>query len=439
MVGANRPTRDLKDKSKRHLLGLPYRIQRVQRRVRPEQITSYAMRVHSNPDQMDIASELKFDRSAEPGDFELQFIPSHVRTYVRRLSIHNPKDLFKESLTRRTKYTLPVQAFIIATQIAQKRADILSDLLGSVKRERAEVILDSLGRSTIREGVRDSDIRNILLKLPNFDILGELALSANSLYRSGEDVLRLLIPHTDRLLQHYDYVDTGVQQLFNTNYINVLPTRVLPIDRQGVYNFGLPGSKTRFLASVPYNKDGLLQKIKELSGPVRLHAIGHLPKRLNNKIRYLSSGVRVDQEHISWEKIFSVLGGFALLDKDYNILNIPLIHDGESSNTVADGMTRNRIFNSRVLKSPRYISKDIASKSSGGYGNYEIDIYGDGRQFLSYKGRRNPVTSSEVSKGLFPHPLIRLWACEYRTEPLDPELRAELCGQALGSLPLIHY
>jgi len=443
MAGANRygGNRDLRDRSKGHLLSLPYATKRVKRRVKPDQVSSYNMRVHQHRTSPSLSSlAMKMDRSLDPGEYEFGLLDPHYRGIIKSLSNKTPDALVRKVLERRPSELMDdILTATLAWQLNQGKTDDLEALFYALPIGRRERVVNNMSRGTIRHIVRDPVLRS-LHNIPRIDTyLGELALNANSIYRQGTDVFRELLPYVDNILGNIDYADTGRQQLFNTGEINVIPSATYPTNAYGVreVKLPLPNSKLSWVFSHP-DKNNIENRFKDtFDDPKELlvNPVGYLPKYRFGALSATDKGLSNKTTTIPWNNVEKILAGFIIRKKDSEEqLFIPPVY-GQNELTPDESAIRQRIF-SLTSRKPTSLVKQMKERGVGGYGDQEIDIYNE-KQYFWDAGRRTEAQETDVNRALFPHPLIRYTAIGYRDCETSGDVEKELCGQVLATLPLV--
>ncbi len=444
MVGSNRVggARNIIDSGKKNILNLPYETRRVKRRVKPDQVSSYSLRVHKKPEERNLRYEDLQDRDLDPGQAELGLVPPNYHPFIKESAAKRPQ-IFAKSVQSRLndpKMHALTSAFL-GQIVLNERPDIFGEIIKEASPEFIRLGLDGLGRSTWRQLARKSDYRDNL-HTSNDNWLGELALNANSIYRQGTDVLKLVIPHLDQILDPMDYIQFGDQQMFNTKSPNLLPSRVYPTQDYGVNQIMVGGDKYKTTwIHTPPGKSNILKELEEKfsinaenKGKVTAHPMGFLPKYHNKELSLTPQGLQNSSILIPTESIQRVLAGFML----YNVKGEPLFvypRLGEHLLTKEESGLRQKMF-SLTSKRPTNILNQVKERGSSGYGDNEVDIYNQG-QYRWTRGHRATADETALYDTLFPHPLLRHLALSYRDTPTSDTVMESICSLAVASLPMV--
>jgi len=440
MIGSNRSSgvRDVVDRSKKHLMSLPYDTRRVKRRVKSDQVSSYSMRVHRRRYDQPTNEYLLDNRDIDPGQAEYESIESTYRPFVKSAASKFPIVLVNKVLDRppSTLYN-KILASVLANQVYAGEAELLSDTLNIIPAGRRNTIGNMLGRSTWRQLVRSPSMRSIKTLPKNSVYRGELALNANSIYRQGTDVLRELLPNSSKILDNIYIGDMDGQQLFSTNTENMMPSSIYPTNKYGIneLTLQLPNFNLSWVHSPPVKrnyKDMITEHFGEKAKNIKVNPVGFLPKYRFAALSITDEGLRNKTDLIKWDQIGKVLAGFNLHDGDNELFIYPSYGDNEL--LPYESNLRQKIFN-RTSRKPTSLIKQMKSRGIGGYGDKELDIYNE-NQFFWNNGLRRQGTEEDITKGLFPHPLIRKVATEYRDLDIDNSIMDKLCSMTLATLPL---
>lgn len=447
MAGSNRTAglRNMKDRTKRNILNMPVEARRVQRRVKDDQVSSYSLRVHRRAQTRQAEIQLLQDRNIDPGEAELELVNHQYRSFVTDSAINRPDVVIKSVLHRINGRKIKLMAVALLGRFVQlDMIDSFELLLTGISVKDRKDILEVLGRSTWRRIVRQPEFRALHRFFgSNKQFLGELALNANSIYRQGTDVMKLILPHLDNILDDIDYAELGEQQLFNTRSPNLIPSNVYPTDAYGVNELYVGGSasKVTWVHSPPLPTSNLLDQIDEQlgvhlenKGKITAFPMGFLPRYRSQALNLKSDGLSNSTLNIPLESINKVLAGFVLYnDKDDSLFVNPTV--GRHQLTPDESKLRQKMF-SLTSKRPTNIIKQIKEKGDSGYGENEVDIYNNG-QYAWYRGKRNQADDQALITSLFPHPLLRHISIGYRDADTDIEVSDKLCGLTLATLPLI--
>lgn len=440
MIGSNRSggSRQITDKGKRDILSLPYATTRVSRRVKPDQVSSYSLRVHRRPEEVAPDYESLDDRDLEPGEAEIKLVDYHYHNFLIDSVRNRPLILFKSLNSRRNN---PVMQQMLVALISHLVKENNVEVLRTIKDQGLQSLTSNLGRSTWRYIVRDPDLRQ-LFKTDDDNYIGEMALNANTIYRQGTDVLRLLIPHIDKVFNKVEFVNIGDQQLFNTKKPNLMPSRVYPTNSYGFDEIIVGGdlSKNTWVHSPIRTKD-ITKKIREkfelndVEGlQVHVHPLGFLPKYHSKPLVFKDGMLRNNNIAIPYSSINKVLSGFMLtgVTKPVHMVINPIIGDHHLNKSESE--IRSKVFKS-TSKSSTDILSQIKESGSSGYGESELDIY-NRKQYRWDKGYRKLTENSAFTDTLFPHPMIKYLAADYRDIETEESIIGEVCSQMVSSLPI---
>ena len=440
MSGANRSSgvRDVIDRSKRHIIGLPYDTRRVKRRVKDEQVSSYSMRVHRRRNDLVSNNALLNDRDVDPGEAEYEAIEPPYRPFVKNAATKFPLILVNKILSRgeSTLYD-KILASVLANQVANGNTELFKELLDSIHSDRRNKIGNMMGRATWRQLVRNPSMRDIPSLPKNDTYMGELALNANSVYRQGTDVFRELLLKANKFLSTIEIGDMEGQQLFNTKSENLMPSSIYPTNQYGIdeLTLPLPNFDLSWVYSPPVKKnykDIIDARFGEGATDIRVNPVGFLPKYRFASLSVGNEGLRNSTDLIKWHQISKILAGFSLHRGDDELFIYPNYGDNELS--PYESNLRKKIFGLTSRK-PTSLIKQMKSKGIGGYGDKELDIYNKG-QFFWNNGLRRIGVDEDLLNGLFPHPLVRQIATEYRDADVDNTIMDKLCSMTLATLPL---
>jgi hypothetical protein len=397
------------------------------------------MRVHRKP--TDTTAPLsKYARSLDPGEYEKSLLNSYYTNFVEQSSRHYPLKLAQRILVRRPTSLLDnILTNLLAIQINRDKPELFNEILGFMDPDRRKYLLSNIGRSTARHLMRAPQFRSADNLIMTNDLIGELALNSNSIYRQGTDVLRELLPYTEKILGNVEYADTGRQQLFNTNKPNLLPNSLYPTASYGVNELILPlkGQKLSWVHTPSRDMDiraDIQETFDSTPKSIRVNPVGFLPKYRLGALTISDGGLTNDTTVIPWDSVDKVLAGFLLRDKQDNNLFIPPNY-GRNGLSREESDLRQRVFKLSSRK-PTNIVKQIKERGIGGYGDAEIDIY-DESQYYWESGFRRRADTEDIVSALFPHPLVRYTAVQYRNGQTDEKCMDNLCGLTMATLPLV--
>jgi len=442
-AGAKRTgqTRSLIDSTKKHLLGLPLDRRRVQRRVKPDQVSSYSMRVHTKPAEKEaIDLDLFNSRDIDPGEAERSRVPGNYIKAIDSLLYKAPEKLIKGIYDRRRHEVMrDVAGLVLGTLVKDGRIDLVSHILESAGRDFVD--WSSLGRSTWRQIARDPDLRALMtnIRQSDPDYVGEVALNSNTIYRQGTDVLGLVTPYLDDVMAKIDYVTLdGGQQMFNTGRLNVIPSAIYPTDSYGYdkVSVGLKDSKNSWVFT-PANSAPVHELVEALNPKdgLRIHPIGFLPKTPRVLLHRGESQFQFGGLIIPFDIARKVMSGFRIFSRDGE--NSVYVYPDVGAHTLSPGESHIRsTLVQMTASSPMDLHRSAKNKGRGGYGHHEIDIYNMGQYFWK-DGHRSRSTQEQIVKAVFPHPLLSYMAANYRDDYTEDIVMEEICNLAISSLPII--
>lgn len=444
MIGSNRSggTRNLRDRSKASILNKPVDTVRVKRRVKDDQVSSYSLRVHrgSSPTQQPEHTAVLYNRDADPGEGELLLLQPEYRNFVRRMTDAHVGHTIDGLHRRQNERFVPdLLAAMIGHAVYQEHTDRLQQILESAPRSQLRMAIGRLGRATWRYAVRSPDMRGSLYRidkrLPN--MIGEIALNANTIYRQGADVLRYMIPAIDDIISDIDYIDVGDQQMFNTKSINLLPSSVFPSKSHGYSSVSIAGGNNTWLFSEPgksHFRDKVISTLD--AGPhstIKVSVLGHLNKRGVTTMRVSDRGLFTKKKAIEWASVNRVLSGFRLSNGDKSIIVPPII--GHHLLNEQERADRTELFRTYV-KNGDDLLRQMRERGVAGFGDDEIDLYND-RQYKWSAGRRSIAGEDDIISSIFPHPLVRLAAIQYRDAETTELVKSKLGSAIACTLPLM--
>jgi len=447
MAGANRSAgvRNMRDRGKKDIINLPVETKRVKRRVKSDQVSSYSLRVHKHPRRRSADTNMLLDRELGPGEAELELINHQYRPFVTDSADKRPDVLVNSILHRISDPKIQLMSGALLGQLVKlERIDSFDQLISGIPPSIKEKILPNIGRSTWRAIARNPELRGLSKKIGyDENFIGELALNANSIYRQGTDVMRLVLPHLDKIIDDIDYANIGEQQIFNTRSPNLIPSGVYPTSSYGANEIAIggPASQVTWVHSPPADASLLFDQMKKQLmvtpdnlGKITAHPMGFLPKYHSQALTMRPDGLSNSTIHIPMESINKVLAGFVLYSiKGEQLFVNPRI--GKHQLDPTESKLRQKMF-SLTSKNPTNIIRQIKEKGDSGYGDNEIDIYNRG-QYSWLRGRREIADDSSITRSLFPHPLLRKVSTSYRDVDTDPTVSEELWNLTLASLPMI--
>jgi len=453
--------RNIRDNKRGEVLSLPVNSKKVTRRVTPDLVSTYHMKVHErsgNPTS--INNDTLFDRDLDPGESEQGALDKKSKMLLDYLIAHGKTaDLFQGD--RRYQ--------IGESQSVRLSSAIIGRLVHDDKFEHLEAFLSSPGfnykdlknvsAATWRNFIKNAPIEYVdsiaMKKFPNSIFLGEISVLSNTLLRRGRNTLQYILPAVYEITKDIEFVNLPHQQLFNMSSMTV-PSKVEPINRamikvvdtagaQWVYN---RSKKSNWIRNFLQSHDGRSIRVTLQGFPSKIDSS-------TNIFQISSKGLSNSIIDINPDDILKVLGGFTMhvrkktpdLDDEMSVkreeswpsdsLVFPMMED-ETTALISNVRSRITKFSNKV-SGIKEISTSAVNVGAGEHGISEYDI----RKGSSYtwdnmrSGTISPYRKSneaDVFNTSYPHPLVKYTALKYLGET-DPDTLKKIGDMGVVTLP----
>jgi len=456
--------RNVKDNVRGKVIGLPVSSKKVTRRVTPDLVSTYHMKVHERPagGSSDFVNLVR-DRNKEPGEIELTGLDRNSRSLVDYLTAHNKiSDMFAGDRRR---------------QIGEYQSSVLaSAAFGKfLKEDRFEQALDftrssgfnmedlrRISASSWRHFIKNAPLEIIddlaRKQFPNSIFLGELSVLSNTLLRRGRNTLNYILPATQKLTKGIEFVDLPHQQLFNMSGMT-LPSRVEPINKNHINVVDTAGAKW------VYNKArrsnwirNFLQAHDGMSLRVMLHGFPAKTDSAANILQISSRGLYNSQIQINPDDILGILGGFSIgvrkigagVEEELNEVRMnawpqnslvfPIIED--ELDPIASNVRGRIIKFSNKTSSVNDITTSAINVGAGEHGISELDIRDNGHYTWDNSRPNNPrpyrsSNETDIFTTSYPHPLVKYTAMQYLGNT-DPSILKMVGDMSVVTLPRQH-